>query len=231
MLLAQLPTTTVKPVATVVWPGWAGLPKACLFVLVSIASWLSSHLLPMQSYLYQVPAAWLSFAVITHILNALQPQALYTRCPCRKSFPAGEGKLRFRGQGQLLCPSAWLISRLHLDWEPRAGKTCTAWSMPKEVKTAESWRVTWRLQSWGLESASQPVTCCIKAPRRSGLCLEVTNVPTPRPASWALQCRDQCAPPSITDCHQCHILAVTHQLLFFNQCNFITASISLGDTG
>lgn len=134
MLLAQLPTTTVKTIATEVWPGWAGLPEACLFVLVSIASWLSSHLLPMQSYLYQVPAAWVSFAVITHILNALQPQALYTRCPRRKSLPAGEVKLRFRGQGQLLCPSAWLISRLHLDWEPGLAKHALPGACPKRSR-------------------------------------------------------------------------------------------------
>ena len=53
----------------VVWSGWACIPEACLFVLVFITTWLSSHWLPVQSYLYQIREALVSFAVVTHILR------------------------------------------------------------------------------------------------------------------------------------------------------------------
>lgn len=74
------PPPPLSLLPSVVWSGWASIPEACLFVLVFITTWLSSHSLPVQSYLYQIREASVSSAVITHIL----------RMPCLpKDFTCG----------------------------------------------------------------------------------------------------------------------------------------------
>jgi hypothetical protein len=70
MLSLQLRPPPPPPslLLTVVSSGWAGIPEACLFVLVFITIWLSSHLLPVQSYLYQLKS-FAELHVTTHILR------------------------------------------------------------------------------------------------------------------------------------------------------------------
>lgn len=70
MLLVQFrPPPPPSLLPAVVRSGWAGVPEACVFVLVFVTTWLPSHLLPAQSYLYQIGEALVSFAAITHILR------------------------------------------------------------------------------------------------------------------------------------------------------------------
>lgn len=96
MLPIQLrppPPPSLLPI--VVWRGWAGIPEACLFVLVFITIWLSSHLLPVQSYLYQIGEAWVSSsAVITHILRMPFIPKDFTRgILAGNPFPLTQGEL------------------------------------------------------------------------------------------------------------------------------------------
>lgn len=97
------------------WVGVAGRPPGGLFVLIFITFWLSSHLLPVLSYLYQIRAALLSLAVISHILRMPRVPRPFTCVHTGNPSPLSQGEL-------LLCPSAWLVRCLPLDWEPWPSK-------------------------------------------------------------------------------------------------------------
>lgn len=69
----------------------------------------------------------------------------------------GRGNSRFRGQGQLLGPSAWLLECLHLDREP-SHKTCTAWNKPEEAVAAESRRFPLKHSPRGWSAPPSPAS-------------------------------------------------------------------------
>lgn len=117
MLPIQLrPPPPPSLLPTVVWRGWAGIPEACLFVLVFITIWLSSHLLPVQSYLYQIGEALVSSAVITHILRMPFIPKDFTRgILAGNPFPLTQGNSWLPWEAAAAGPSAWLIRPLHSD--------------------------------------------------------------------------------------------------------------------
>lgn len=113
----QSPTTTCEPVA-IGGLAWLAQPPGGLLVcphcfLAVLPSAASTELFISN------PSSLVSCAMITHIFRMPSCPKHFTRGVLTGNPPSlGRGNSRFRGQGQLLGPSAWLLKRLRLDREP-----------------------------------------------------------------------------------------------------------------